>query len=218
MPEYLRGEKRDKVSYVRLGNANSNVYYGFNAKDLTAESNLSESDYNALGHIKGDALPQGSLYFLRASSPKPGRAVKVLRRTPTVNQRGTASTFYGAGSARSALTAGWKLRSRPRGVTLTQNSRTVTAIAILSNGVHYCFPLNKKDFDTYKGSLGLKSPLEITNAQERLRLVSGSSYPRPGKASKDLGNGTQFSTFFSTDSENSVRGAQFSIVSLEYVD
>lgn len=218
MPEYLRGETRDKVTYVKIGNANSTVYYGFNAKDIKDETNVTQQDVQALGHIAGDALPQGAIYFLRASSPKPGRAVKILRRNPTVNQKGSVSTFYGAGSARTAMSAGWKLRSRPRGVTLTQNARTVTAIAQLSNGVLYCFPLNKKDFDTYRGSLGLKAPTEITTDAERLRLVSGSSYPRPGRVSLDLGNGSQFSTFFSTNSENAARGGQFSIVTLEYVD
>lgn len=218
MPNYLRGEKRDQLRVVRLHSAQSQIFYGFNSKDLSANPNVSQADVIALGHSNLENLGAGALYFLRAQSPKPGRAVKIINPNPGVDQKGSVSTFYGAGNASTAMANRWKLRSRPRGVTLSQTARYVTAIATLSNGVKYCWPMNRADFNTYGTALGLESPRQITNDAERGRLVSGASYPRPGTASINLEGGRQFSTFYSTDSENSARAADFSIQSVEFLD
>lgn len=218
MSAITRGEKRDKLTFVRVGSATSNVYYGWDAKDLTTEANLSTTDLAALGHVTIDSLADSDLYFLRAQSPKPGRAKKTINKAPGVNDKATVSTFFGAGSVKDLLRAGWKVEKRPRSVSLANNSRYITAIAKLSNGVLYCFPMNKADFDTYGEALGLQAPASITTDAERLKLVQSSGFPRPGKASKDLVGGSDFSSFFSTDKESDLRTAGFKIRMAELTD
>lgn len=215
MPAYLRGEKRDVLTYVRLGLATSNFFYGFNTKDLDGGANVSQADLIAIGHTAAANLPAGAIYYLRAQSPKPGRVRKQINANPGVAQKGSVSTFYGAGSITTALAAGWKIVKRPRGVSLSNNARYVTAIAKLSNGVLYCFPMNKADFDTYQADLGLMSPASITTPAERLKLVQASSFPRPGRVSLALADGSDFSSFFSTDQYDSLITKNYKIIEQE---
>lgn len=218
MSAITRGEKRENLTFVKVGNATSTVYYGWDAKDLTTETNVSTADLAALGHVTIDSLADSDLYFLRAQSPKPGRAKKTINKAPGVNDKATISTFYGAGSVKDLLRAGWKVEKRPRSVSLANNTRYVTAIAKLSNGILYCFPMNRADFEAYGEALGLQAPTSITTDAERLRLVQSSGFPRPGKAGKELVGGADFSSFFSTDKESDLRTAGFKISMSELTD
>lgn len=217
MPSYTRGEERDVLTYVRVNSATSIYHYGWKAKDISKETDISEADLLALGHIKRGSLPQGSVYTLRAQSPKPGRATKRIRKNPGPGEKGSVSTFYGAGFLSAALGAGWSGVKRPKSVSLKNKARYVTAIAKLSNGSHYVFPMNKTDFVAYKAALGLLEPQQITTTQERESLVRGCSIPRPGRVSKDIGNGQEFSSFFSTDAEDAALAAEFGVVEREYI-
>ena len=217
MPSYTRGETRENLTLVRVNSSESTLYYGWKSKDLASETNVATSDLIALGHTNFENLASGSIYTLRAQAPKPGRCNKIIRRNPTVVQKGSVSTFYGAGSLKTALAAGWNPIKRPRTVSLTNTPRYVTAVAELSNGVFYVFPLNKADFETYKAALGLKAPREVRSTAERNRLVRGASVPRPGRVGKDLGDGKTFSTFFSTESESSALDTDLKLIEREYI-
>lgn len=215
MPAYLRGEDREILTYVRLGTSASTVFYGFNTKDFSTEANVATADLIAIGHTAPANLPQGALYFLRAQSPKPGRVRKVINKNPSVSQKGSVSTFYGAGSLDTALAAGWKIVKRPRGVSLQNNSRYVSAIVELSNGALYTWPMNKADFEAYGSTIGAQSPTTITTPAERLRLVQGSSFPRPGRVAKTLEGGKQFGSFFATDKYDDLVQANYTVLEPE---
>ena len=217
MPGYSRGVERDQLVAVNVLDPARNVYYAFKTKDFAALPNVGTADIAALGHLDLISLPNGSLFFLRAQSPKPPRARKVIVRNPTVNQQGSISTYYGYGREQQVLGQGWDLSTAAKAVNLRVSNRSITAIATISNGAYYAFPLNRDDFNTYGQILGLLSPTQITSDTDRSRLVSGSSRPKPGKASKDLGNGSTFSSFFSHDAVDQIAAENFSIISSEAI-
>ncbi len=217
MPSYLRGKTRDNLIAVNVYDEARNVYYAFKTKDLASINGVSTADIQALGHREIDTLPDGSLFFLRAQTPKPPRARKVINKNPSVSEQGSVSTYYGYGREKQVLAQKWDLSTPAKGVNLRSKSRYLTAIAKISNGALYAFPLNKRDFDNYGGILGLLSPQQITTDTEQSKLVVGASRPRPGKAAKDLGGGSSFSSFFSFDAVNQLRGENFSIISSEII-
>ena len=218
MPSYTRGENRDLLTYVRIGTGASNVFYGFSTKEFSNEQNVSEADVLALGHYEALDLPQGALYFLRSQSPKPGRMKKSIRRNPGPGQKASVSSFYGAGSVQAAMKAGWKIIKRPRGVSLSSTARYVKALCPMSNGLMYCFPMNRNDFDLYSGLLGLQTPATITNNQERLRLVQACSFPRPGRASIKTNEGAEFSSFFAYNAYENLIQQEWKILEEELID
>ncbi|CCI18527.1 conserved hypothetical protein [Microcystis aeruginosa PCC 9807] len=196
MPSYTRGKPRDQIRAVLLG---GNSYYQFKTKDLAAVNSVQESDLALLGHIKlgegGETLPAGAIVFLRANSPKPARVTKTLTGT-----QGSIGTFCAAQALQNALRNGWNLSKGATTVSLrATGSRTVTAIASLSNGALYAFALNKADFESYGADLKLQGAESITSDTERSKLVSGSSLPRPGKAKLVLTTGSIFSSYCSHD-------------------
>ncbi len=217
MPGYSRGVQRDQLVAVNVLDPAKNVFYAFKTKDFAALPNVGTSDIAALGQIDLTALPNGSLFFLRAQSPKPPRARKVITKNPTATQQGSISTYYGYGREQQVLGQGWDLSTAAKAVNLRVSTRSITAIALVSNGAYYAFPMNRQDFSTYGQILGLLSPTQITSDTERSRLVSGSSRPKPGKAAKDLGNGATFSSFFSFDAVDQIAGENFSIISSEAI-
>ena len=217
MPGYSRGVQRDQLVAVNVLDPAKNVFYAFKTKDFAALPNVGTSDIAALGQIDLTALPNGSLFFLRAQSPKPPRARKVITKNPTATQQGSISTYYGYGREQQVLGQGWDLSTAAKAVNLRVSNRSITAIAKVSNGAYYAFPMNRQDFSTYGQILGLLSPTQITSDTERSRLVSGSSRPKPGKAAKDLGNGATFSSFFSFDAIDQIAGENFSIISSEAI-
>jgi hypothetical protein len=210
-----QSQARDKLTFVKVSGNGLEVYYGFKTIDLTNGSGVGQDDLAALGHLPGDALPDGSLYFLRANSPKPARAKKTLKKNPTVSEKGSTSTFCAYGKEKDARIAGWDITKGRRGVSLKANARFTTAIAEISNGLLYVYPLNTATFNSYKDVLGLKSPAEITTEAERVKLVRGSSIPYPGKAVLDLGNGKTVTSFFSHDKISSLIENNWTVLSEE---
>lgn len=198
MPSYTRGKSRDQIIAVKL---EGNSYYQFLTKDLAAVNGVSEGDLGLLGHIKlgegGGTLPSGAIVFLRANSPKPPRVSKKITGT-----QGSVGTFCGVEALKNALRGGWNLSKDAVTVGLRATAtggRTVTAIAAISNGALYAFPMNKADFESYKEPLKLEGAESIKNDTDRSKLVSGSSLPRPGKAKLVLSTGATFSSFCSHD-------------------
>lgn len=218
MPDYTRGRRRDQLRFVAL---NTVFHYGWRTIDLAARTGLSVADLTTqLGHLTATeaAAVANSIMVTGANSPKPAR---VTLRDPTapVSQPGSTNTFIAYDKAAAATAAGWVLSDRARGVKLTANVagvRSVTAIAELSNGALYAFPLNKADFDRVAGDLGLAAAATITTATERNRLVTGSK-TKPGEVSKDEGGGV-FSTFVATASIDSAVAAGYNKERDEFIE
>lgn len=191
MPAYTRGKKRDVTTYVK---ANATLFYGFRTKDLSSIGGVTAADLTALGHVV--ALPANSVSCFGANAPKPPRVTKRLTSAGPTAQ-GSVSTFCDYNRLSNALAAGWSLAKDGRGVGLRNTGKTVTAVVeIGTNGVLYSFPMNQGDFALYAAELGLKSAASLTTSAEQNRLVRGSTYPKPGRAIKDLGNGSRITTFY----------------------
>lgn len=217
MPAYLRGQPRDEPVAARAVSATANTFYGFKRKDIENVQGINRTDVSALGHFTLTALPQGALTFYRATSPKPPRVTKVATRNPNSTQQGSVSTFLSVGSERTAINAGWNLVSGRKVVNLKITARYLTAIALLSDGTFYCFPMNIDDFGSFGADLGLIAPNTITTATERARLVMGCSRPRPARVGRQVGNGGKFSSFCSFNSLDSALAAGFYFISGELI-
>ncbi|ELS04918.1 hypothetical protein Xen7305DRAFT_00046540 [Xenococcus sp. PCC 7305] len=216
MVDYLLNKPKDVTSYVRISSV-VNLYYGWVLKDLTALPNVSAADLAALGHIAPNTLPNGALTVFRTSSPKPGTVRKRLVNNPSAAQQEHASTFYAQGALQAAIAAGWKLVKPPRKVSLTKNNRTTTAIASLSNGLLYAFPMNTNDFELYKATLGLIDSTTINTPQEEDSLISGTRNPRPGKAQLKVPGGGKRTAFYTSGQETVLGQNGWSIISREIV-
>lgn len=218
MPEYTRGELRDVLTFVPI---NAIFHYGWKTVDLAARTGISAADIKTqLGHMTpAEATAVANRIMVTgANSPKPARVVKRDATAP-ISQPASTSTFIAYTSLAAATTAGWTLAKAARGVRLTANvdgKRSVTAIAELSNGALYAFPLNRVDFDRVAGTLGLQSAAQITTTLERNALVTGSR-TKPGRCSIE-DNGGVFATFFSTDAETAAITAGYNIERPEFVE
>lgn len=218
MPEYTRGRFRDVLTFVAL---NSRLHYGWKTVDLAARTGISAAQIKTqLGHkTAAEAAAIGSAIMVTgANSPKPARVVK---RDPTapISQPSSTSTYVAFNALATAAAGGWTLAKAARGVRLTANvdgKRSVTAIAELSNGALYAFPLNRVDFDLYSPTLGLQSAAQITTATERNSLVTGSR-TKPGRVSIEAGGGV-FATYYSTAAEAAALAAGFNIDQPEFVE
>ena len=183
MPSYTRGVLRDNFVFVRLTQGQA-VYYGFTTKDFGALPNVTAGELNSnLGHLT--AVPTGAVVFVRSTSPKPPRVRKVIQANPGVNQQESVSTFCDPSKLNDALNAGWQLAKRGNSISIANNARTVGAGALLSNDAIVITPINKADFDSYGGELGLLAPASI-GVTERERCVFGASRPKAGIAKKQL--------------------------------
>jgi hypothetical protein len=217
MPNYTRGIKRENLTFVLI---NDVFAYGWKTKDLASSVGVSAADLTTqLGHM--DAVAAAAIanvvMVTGANSPKPGRVVKRIANA-TTTQAGSVGTFIAFDKLAAANAAGWGLSQRGRGVRLTANvpgRRSVTAVAELSNGLLYAFPLNKEDFDLVAVDLGLQSATQISDIEAK-KLVSGSR-SKPGVAAIDDDQGV-LSTFFATGSREAALTAGFSIVKDEYVE
>lgn len=218
MPAYTRGSTRDILTFVQI---NTVFLYGWKAPDLAAKMGITAADLvTQLGHMDAVAAQAvlGSILVTGANSPKPARVVKRDRTAP-VNQTASTSTFIAYDKAAAATTAGWTLSTPARGVRLTANlpgNRSVTAIAELSNGALYAFPMNQADFALVQADLGLQDSATVTTVNERYRLVTGSR-TRPGKCSRIQGTG-MLSTYFATDAEASAIAAGFNVDAPERIE
>lgn len=218
MPPYTRGKLRDKLTYVLVTN---NAYFIFKTKDLSALAGISASDITAIGHKTAEAAASDTtkLRIVGASAPQPPRVSKKLSNAAVGTQQ-SVSTFCGYASLGTAQAAGWKVTKTRRSVLVRAASAlsgSQTGIAQLSDGSLYCFSMNKADFDSYGATLKLKSAATEQSATELSKLVSGSSIPRPGRASVPTASGSSFSSFYSTEALGDLGAAGFSILSEELV-
>ncbi|WOD37371.1 hypothetical protein [Nodosilinea sp. E11] len=218
MPEYTRGELRDVLTFVAI---NPILHYGFKTVDLAARTGISGADIKTqLGHMTAveAAAVANRIMVTGANSPKPARVVK---RDPTapISQPASTSTFMAYNKLAAAAAGGWSLSKPGRGVRLTANvdgKRSVTAIAELSNGALYAFPLNRVDFDRVSTVLGLQAANQINTTIERQSLVTGSR-TKPGRASIE-DNGGVFATYYSTDAEAAAIAAGYNIERPEVIE
>jgi hypothetical protein len=218
MPEYTRGTLRDVLTFVPI---NAILHYGWKTVDLAARTGISSADIKSqLGHMTAVEANTGGTKILvtGANSPKPARVVK---RDPTapISQPSSTSTYVAFNKLAAASAGGWGLSKPARGVRLTANvdgKRSVTAIAELSNGGLYAFPLNRVDFDRVATVLGLQSASQITTATERNSLFTGTR-TKPGRCSIEDGGGV-FSTYYSTEAEQAAISAGYNIEQPEYVE
>ncbi len=216
MPSYTRGKTRPTLVFVAI---NDLLVFGFKPKDISSLTGVSASDVTALGHQAVSAVAAGKIRVIGSQAPKPPRVGKRLSGA-AVGQQQSVSTYCSYTSISAAQAAGWNLIKGRRSVSLKASNASrpsLTAIATLSDGSLYCFPLNKADFDSYASELGLESATTVTTDTERKKLVSGSSTPYPGRASKLLAGSSTFSTFFSTSKQGDVSTAGYDILSEERV-
>lgn len=217
MSSYTRGRKRDVITFVPT---NAVLHYGWKAPDLAAISGISSADLTAdLGHMDAAAAQAvaSALLVFGANSPKPARAFKKIAGAPTTSA-GSVSTFVAYNKRAAAATAGWSVRGSQKGVKLTApvaGRRSQTAVAELSNGLLYAFPMNQEDFALVGSTLGLQAAGQIS-AVEATKLATGMKNTRPGRASLE-DSGGKLSTFFSTASRDSATSAGFSIDSEEVI-
>ena len=204
MSNLTRGKKRNKMIAVKVVK-DQNTYYQFQTKDLAAVAGVSANQIAQLGHINvGDAgaaasIPSGSMIFYKANAPKPPRVTRKLSTNDQTPGQQSVGTFCAVDVLQSALGNGWSLSKPGRGVSLSNTGRTVTALAQLSNGTLYAFPMAAADFATFGEELGLKDSTSINTPSERAKVVRASTLPKPGKASKVLQDGSTFTSFYSTD-------------------
>jgi hypothetical protein len=208
MPIYTRGKKRDNMVFVH---ANPVILWGYKTKDLAALSGISATDLaTQLGHIKSETAQGlvGAILVVGANAPKPPRVTKKLTAGTTSSQR-SVSTYCSTTTLSIALQNGWTMSKGNRGVILraaSLNRPSQTAVAKLSDGTLYAFPMNSADFKAYGTRLGLQDATTLKSDQERNSLVSGCRLPRPGKASLELSDGSTFSSFFSSNHDIGANG------------
>lgn len=218
MSEFTRGALRDVLTFVSV---NAKFHYGFKTVDLAARTGISSADIKTqLGHMTAAEATavSGRIMVTGANSPKPARVVKRDATAP-ISQPASTSTFVAHNKLAAAAGGGWSLTKPGRGVRLTANvdgKRSVTAIAELSNGLLYAFPLNRVDFDRVATVLGLQSAAQITTLAERQSLVTGSR-SKPGRASIEDSGGV-FTTFYSTAAEAAAIAAGYNIEKPEFVE
>lgn len=217
MPGYVRGTKRDLLRFVLL---NPVFCYGWKTIDLSAIPGVSQSEITALGHMDATAANAvaNRIMVLGANSPKPGRVTQKFPN-PVTTQRASVSTYVAYNARAAAVAAGWTLSGFQKGVRLaapSPNRRSISAVAELSDGTRYVFPLNAEDFAIVSGPLGLQNSTQITTDNERNRLVTGTSSTRPGKAAIEHSEGVM-STYYSTDNKDEAAAAGYTILSDERI-
>lgn len=197
MPGYVRGRTRDIPTFVLLYNAPINIYYFWSSKDLASLETISASDLSTqLGHLT--SVADSSVVVVGATSPKPPSVKKIIKKNPGPNEQGSATTFCSPGSLNSAYAAGWKRAGYAKQSGVTNNARTITGLAGISNGMIYGWPFNASDHATYKEELALIEPSSISTA-ERNTIVTGATRPVAGHATKKLSSGATVSGYFSPD-------------------
>lgn len=217
MPGYVRGTPRDQMVFVPI---NATLHYGWKSPDLAALSGISAADLKTqLGHMSATeaAAVAGALLVLGANSPKPARYTKKFPAAPT-SQRGSVSTFAAFNKAAAAVGAGWTQSGRAKSVRLTAataNKRSQTAVAELSNGLLYAFPMPVADFTLVSADLGLQAAGQIS-ALEAAKLATGMKGTRPGKVSIEDSGGL-LTTYFSTANLDEALAAGFSLVEGERI-
>lgn len=216
MPFSARGKTKENLVFVAI---NDFLYFGFKSKNLSSLPGISASDISALGHLQISGVSDGKIRILGASAPKPPKVSKKIENA-TPGQQQSVSTYCGYDSLIDAEVVGWRLIKGRQLVALKAVNDfrgSLTAIAKLTDGSLYCFPMNRDDFASYGLELGLKSALDITTESQRKQLVSGASIPYPGRASKILSVKSRFSSFFSSANQTDIAALGYDILSEERI-
>jgi hypothetical protein len=197
-----------------------NLYFGWNAKDLANKTGVAMADLVALGHTTATNVKAiaGALAILGANSPRPARMKKLINpgtTSPSVQE--SVSTFVAYDQKADALALGWK----PAGAgkilpTVRQNSRTVTAGAAVDFGGgvegYYLFSMNAADAVLPQiEALGLNFAGSTLSDAEIRKGFTGTSQPRPFKATLELEGGSTLSSFCSYDKVTDAANAGWSI-------
>lgn len=190
---YLTGKKRDIVTYVA---ASEFIMYGWKTYDLASASGISSSDLTTkLGHVMGAGMTPaaGKIYLMRANAPTPARVSKRINAAAGDGTGGLAplsiTTFIAYDKLISAQADGWSIAKQGRGVPIlgeTGPTRRRTALIAIAGG-NYAFPVDKGTFTAHATILGLDSP---TTSTEIAKAFSGSSSPKPGRATLRTTTGT----------------------------
>lgn len=208
MPSYLRGAANRRANMTFVAVNAQNLHFGWNAKDLTQKTGVAQADLTALGHVTAEqmAAVSGGLAIIGANSPRPGRMKKIINPgTTSPDVQESVSTFVAYDAVAQALAQGWKFAGSGKSLpTIRQNTRTVTAGASIDFGGGtvgwYVFPMNASDAKlTQIAALGLKfAGGGLTDAEIR-KAFSGTSQPRPFKATLEIEGGVTVSSFCSHD-------------------
>lgn len=85
----------------------------------------------------------------------------------------------------------------------------------MSNNLLYAFNINRTDYEANRQLLGLAPLSTAANTDaEKARLVSGTTRPRPGRASlEDAVTGSTFSTFYTTANADALVAAGWTLSS-----
>lgn len=211
MSAYTRGRKRDQLTFVRINDVP--LLYGWNAPDLAAATGISSGDLTTqLGHLTAVAAAAiaGGLMVFGANSPKPARATKKIAGAPT-SSAASVSTYCSYNTRAAATGAGWRV-GKQKSVRLraaVAGRRSQTAVAELSNGLQYAFPMNIDDFTLVGSTLGLQAASQVSTTEAK-KLATGMTGTRPGRASLEDSGGI-LRTFFSTSARDAAVAAGFSI-------
>ena len=195
MPNYLRGQERNTLTFVKV--TIGNLYYGFKTKNLTAIGSISQADLTALGHIAYQNLRSSAIPIFGANAPKPPRVKKQLVKNPSPSQHGAVSTFCGIDNLSAAQAQGWEVVSLTTPYRLRNDNRAITVAANFANGGLYLFAMNRADAETFGLELGLAFPNQLTvNFYYKRFGFVGTSKPRPPIVSKQTPQG-RFTCFCS---------------------
>lgn len=197
MPSYLQNKSRDKLTFVQV-RKNRPLYFGWNAKNITAETNVSEEDVVLLGHREPADMRTiaEAICIIGANAPKPVRATKIINRNPAPDQQGSVSTFCSGAYFARAQQGGWKLGASVRSFGLRQDSKITTVAAKVEGGGLFLVQKKSTAFvNQYASELGLILPGSLSES-DLAKCFVGTSKPRPPRVQKDNAG----STFCSFDS------------------
>lgn len=213
MPSYTRGQLRDILTFVKV---NANLWYGFVTKDFASITGLgiTAADITALGHTTPAAVPVAGLRCIGSQSPKPPVMSKVINRNPGVSEQGKVSTFAAYNAIETAEAKGWRIVRPGRGVTFSNNARTIAVAAVTSSGLNYVWPVNAADANNFAEALGLKLPGSMSDT-ERSKSITGTRYPRPAKLKKKLQGGGTRTLFCSANKVDEALAAGWELVQAE---
>lgn len=206
------GRIKDKIGFVAV---TSQIQYAFKTFDIASVSGITAADLTAIGHSY--AVPQTGIIALAINAPKPPRGSK---KVTGIAGRGSVNTFVAYDKIAAANAAGWAVSMKSARDIGNIGSTPLTTIAIAtlsaaSGGALYSFPMRTADFSARSQALGLTAASTTANsASERVKVIEGASYPRPGKAKiseatigvgASAGRMQSFSSFYSTASAGTLQ-------------
>lgn len=183
MPSYSRGFTKEKIKYVSLNLGR--LRYGFRPKDFTQIPGVTVADIEALGWWEPPNSPVGGYAILGATSPKPQKVKKVLRKNPGASEQGSITTFCSEYRFETSQSMGWELVGSRLNITVSNNNRTKTVGVAMTSDQHlYLFPMNAENLEivnlTTSEQILLEETERIELSAEIIRtLLTGSSGSNP---------------------------------------